>query len=168
MGREVDLVDDQQIGFGDARAALARNFIAGGDVDHVERKVGKLGAEGCREIVAATLDQNDVESGKASIHFRHRRQIHRRILANGRVRATARFHTDNAIGVERLVAQQKLGVLACVYVVGNRRHVVLVTQGFAQGDHQGCFAGADRATDTYSESGLFHCLSEPGRKLEAH
>ena len=39
--REVDLVDDQQIRLGDARPALARDLVAGSDVDHVEREVGQ-------------------------------------------------------------------------------------------------------------------------------
>src|SRR5207237_681008 len=36
MGREVDLVDDQEIGPRDARAALRRDFLAGGDVDDID------------------------------------------------------------------------------------------------------------------------------------
>src|SRR5438552_4028546 len=40
--REIDLVDHQEIGLGDSRAALARDLIAGGHVDHIERQVGKL------------------------------------------------------------------------------------------------------------------------------
>src|SRR4029453_2175074 len=41
--REVDLVDDEKIGSCDAGAALARNLVPRGHVDHVERQVGQLG-----------------------------------------------------------------------------------------------------------------------------
>src|SRR5712671_5126240 len=34
--REIDLVDDQQVALGDAGATLARDLVAGRDVDHVE------------------------------------------------------------------------------------------------------------------------------------
>ena len=70
MRREVDLVDDQQVALGDAGAALARDLVAGGDVDHVERQVGELGAEGRGEVVAAGLDQDQVEVGKAPVEAR--------------------------------------------------------------------------------------------------
>src|SRR6476619_6588317 len=43
--REVDLVDHEQIGAGDAGTALGRNLVARRDVDHIERQVGKLGRE---------------------------------------------------------------------------------------------------------------------------
>ena len=59
--REVDLVDDEQVGAGDAGPALARDLVAGGDVDDVDRQVGELGREGRREIVAARFDQHEIE-----------------------------------------------------------------------------------------------------------
>ena len=43
---DVDFVDDQHVGFGDAGAALAGDFVAGGDVDDVEGQVAEFGAEG--------------------------------------------------------------------------------------------------------------------------
>jgi hypothetical protein len=42
MGRQIDLVDDKQIGSGDAGTALGRDFIAGGDVDDIDREIGEL------------------------------------------------------------------------------------------------------------------------------
>ena len=39
VGREVGLVDDEQVALGDAGAALARDLLAGRDVDHVDRQV---------------------------------------------------------------------------------------------------------------------------------
>src|ERR1700694_712473 len=43
MGREVDLVDDEEIRSGDAGAAFRGNLVAGRDVDHVDRQIGEFG-----------------------------------------------------------------------------------------------------------------------------
>ena len=59
--REVDLVDDEQVGLDEPEAALARDVVAGRDVDHVEPVVDEIGGEGGGEVVAAGLDQDDVE-----------------------------------------------------------------------------------------------------------
>jgi hypothetical protein len=40
MRRQVGLVDDEQIRAGDAGAALARDLLALGHVDHVDGEVG--------------------------------------------------------------------------------------------------------------------------------
>src|SRR5579883_2648157 len=63
--REIDLVDDQQIRARDARPALARDLVAGGDVDDVEGDIRELRAEGRREIVAAGFDEDEIEAGEA-------------------------------------------------------------------------------------------------------
>ena len=55
MRGEIDLVDHQQVGTGDAGAAFARDFLALRHVDHVDRDVGELRAEGGGEIVAAAI-----------------------------------------------------------------------------------------------------------------
>jgi hypothetical protein len=39
---QVDLVDDQQVALHDARAALARDLVAGGHVDDVDGEVRQL------------------------------------------------------------------------------------------------------------------------------
>jgi CubicO group peptidase (beta-lactamase class C family) len=70
--REVDLVDHQQVGAGDAGAALARDLVAGGDVDDVDRQVGQFRAEGGRQVVAAAFDQDQVEPGKRVADRRRR------------------------------------------------------------------------------------------------
>src|SRR4051812_39726785 len=58
--REVDLVDDQQIALRDAGPAFARDLVARGDVDDIERQVGELRTEGGGEVVAAGLDQDQI------------------------------------------------------------------------------------------------------------
>ena len=45
--REVDLVDHQKVGARDARPALRRDFVAGGDVDDVDGQIGQFRRE-CR------------------------------------------------------------------------------------------------------------------------
>jgi hypothetical protein len=53
MRGEVDLVDDQEIGAGDAGAALGGNLVARGDVNDIDGEVGKLWRESCREVVTS-------------------------------------------------------------------------------------------------------------------
>src|ERR1700745_74422 len=48
VGREIDLVDHEQVGARDARAAFGRNLVAGGDVDDVKRQVRELRRKGRR------------------------------------------------------------------------------------------------------------------------
>src|SRR5215472_14671460 len=55
---EIDLVNDEQIGAGDPGAAFARDLVTGGDVDDIDRQIGKFGGKGRGKIVAARLDQN--------------------------------------------------------------------------------------------------------------
>ena len=59
--REVGLVDDQQVGRGDAGAALARHLVAAGHVDHEDLVVDEALAEGGGQVVAAALHQHQVE-----------------------------------------------------------------------------------------------------------
>src|SRR5258708_248517 len=80
--REIDLVDHEQVGLGDPGAALARNLVARGDVDHVEGEVGELRAEGRREVVAAGLDEDHLERGETAIETRHRLEVDPPVLAN--------------------------------------------------------------------------------------
>mgnify|MGYP000417314244 CR=1 FL=1 len=49
------------------------------------------------EIVAARLDQDQIEIGKAFIHRGNGCQIDRAVLANRRVRTTARLHASDTL-----------------------------------------------------------------------
>ena len=66
IGREIDLVDHQKVGAGDARAALRRDLVAGGDVDDVDGQIGKLRRKRRGEIVAAGFDQHQIERREIS------------------------------------------------------------------------------------------------------
>ena len=69
--------------------ALARDLLAGGHVDHVDREIGQLGREGGGEIVAARFDEHDLELGPLAHDVGHGREVDRGILADRRVRAAA-------------------------------------------------------------------------------
>ena len=57
---KIDLVDHQQIGLRDARAAFARDFIAAGDINNVNRKISQLAAEMSGKVVPAGFDQQQI------------------------------------------------------------------------------------------------------------
>ena len=67
----------------------------------------------------------------AALEVVNGRQVHRGILANGRVRATASFHAQDAVCGQGFVAQQEVGVFPGVDVVGDHGDVVVVPQGGA-------------------------------------
>lgn len=57
---QIDLVDHQQIRTGDAGSPLPRDFLATGDIDHIDGQVDQFGRERGRQIVAARFDEDDV------------------------------------------------------------------------------------------------------------
>jgi hypothetical protein len=131
-------------------AALARDLFAGGHVDDVDGEVGKLRRKGRREVVAAGLDEDQLDIGKSALQAVDGFEIDRGILADRRVRAAAGFDADDAFRRQRRVLDQKLGILGGVDVVGDHRHVDLIAQGLAEGQGQGGLAGTDGAADAYS------------------
>ena len=95
--REVDLVDHEEVGARDAGAALARDLLAGGHVDHVDREVGELGAEGRGEVVAAALDQAELAGREEAAHARDGGEVDRGVLADRGVRAAAGLDALDAL-----------------------------------------------------------------------
>src|SRR5882724_10728796 len=55
--RQIGLVDDEQIGLGNARTALARNFIPAGHIYYIDAEVRQLAAKMGSQIIAARFDQ---------------------------------------------------------------------------------------------------------------
>ena len=110
MRREIDLVDDEQVGTGDARPALRRDLVAGRDVDDVDRHVGELRREGRGEVVAAGFDQHQIELGKLRSHLGDRGEVDRGVLADRGVRTAAGLDAGDALGRQRAGAHQILGV----------------------------------------------------------
>ena len=133
---------------------LDGNLVAGGDVDDVDREIGKLGRKRRGQIVAAGFDQHQIEIGKFRAHLGDRGEIDRGVLANGGVRAAAGFHAGDAIGGERARAHQIFGVPLGVDVVGDGGDFVSVAQLLAQQIHQRGLAGADRAADADAQGSV--------------
>ena len=79
-----------------------------------------------------------------------RGEVHRCVFANGGVRAAAGFYAANAIGRERLAADQELGVFARVDIVGHDGDLKRVAKTFAERVDQSGFARADGATHSRS------------------
>jgi len=52
-GREVDLVDHQEVRLHDPGPAFTRDLVAGRDIDHIQRQIREFGADRGGEIVAA-------------------------------------------------------------------------------------------------------------------
>jgi hypothetical protein len=97
VGSQVDLVNDQKIRSGNAWPAFARNLVAGGNVDDIERHIGQLGAKGSGQIIAARLDQDEIEIFKAAIEPRYRFQIDRRVFTACGMRTAAGFDADDPL-----------------------------------------------------------------------
>src|SRR5215469_13943679 len=144
---EVDLVDDEQIGSHDAGPALARNLVSLGDVDHVDRRVHELGAERRREVVPSALHEEDLQIREPRDQLVHRLEIHGGVLADGRMRASARFHSDHPLGGQRAPAHQELSVLLRVDVVGDHGELVAIAKASGQGFDERRLPGADGPTD---------------------
>ena len=123
------------------------NLVAGGDVDDVDREIGKLGRERRGEIVAAGFDQHQIERREFLPHVGDGREIGRGVLADRGVRAAAGFDAGDALGHERAGAHQIFGVPFGVDVVGDGGDLVAVAQPLAQRVHQRGLARADRAAD---------------------
>ena len=147
MGRQIDLVDHQEVGARDARASLARNLLALGDVDDVDRRVDQLGAERGRQVVAAALDQQKLERGKFLLELAHRLEVGRRVLPDRRVRTSARLDPDDPVRRQRTPPHEELGVLLRVDVVGDDRHVEPGREPAAERLGQRGLPGADGAAD---------------------
>ena len=74
------------------------------------------------------------------------------VFADGRVRTAAGFDGADAALVERLVAHEKLGVLAREDVVGDDAEAVRVAQRAAEREHQRRLAAADGPADADREA----------------
>src|SRR5215204_566017 len=147
MRREVDLVDDEKVGAGDPGTALARDLLAAGDVDDVDRQVGELWREGRGEVVAAGLDENEIELRETPRHRVDRREVDRAVLADGGVRAAAGLDAHDALLGQGTGDGQDARILLGVDVVGDGAKVVAPAKALAQRLHERRLARADRTAD---------------------
>src|SRR5437588_986822 len=70
--RQVSLVDDQQVRARDPRSALAGHVVAAGAVEHEDLHVGQRRAEHRGQVVAAALDEHQVEGTVPGLEALHR------------------------------------------------------------------------------------------------
>src|SRR5580704_18086865 len=145
--RQIDFVDDEEVGAGDAGSAFARDLVAGGDVDDVNRQIGELGGEGGGEVVAARLAQDQIEIREYSAHLGDRRQVDRGVLADRGVRTSAGLDAADPLGRQGAAAGQEFGILAGVDVVGDRGNLIPAAHPLAQPVHQRGLARSDRTAD---------------------
>ena len=155
IGGQVGLVDDQNVGLGDSRAVLAGNLVACGHVDHIDEKIHQRRAEREGEVVAARLDQHHVAVGKPGLHLLDRRDVHRGVLAHGRVGTRTGLDADDPL-LDKNAFQHfthVLGVFRGHHVVGYHQHLVAHVQK-PRGDRfdQRRLAGAHGAADSDSAS----------------
>src|SRR5262249_56011746 len=104
---------------GGGGAGVGGDLGGGGEGGGVGGGVGGFGGKCRRQIVAARLDEDQVERGKFCAHLGHRREIDRGVLADGGVRAAAGLHAGDALGYERAREYQVFGVPIGVDVVGD-------------------------------------------------
>src|ERR1041384_2536569 len=145
--REIDLVDDEEVRARDARPALARNLVAAGHVDDVNGGIDELRAEAGGEVVAAALEQNQIEARMPRRHLLDRIEVHRRVFTNRRVRAAARLDADDAVGRERLAAHEELHVFPGEDVVGDDAQAIAIAHRLAERVDQRRLARPHRPAD---------------------
>src|SRR5690606_16833377 len=103
--------------------------------------------EGRRQIVAAALDQDDVELRETPVEVSDGGKVQRGILANGGMRTAASLDADDAIFRNRLGPGKDQGILTRIDVIGNDCHRISVAHGLEQLLAQGRLARADRAAN---------------------
>ena len=108
-----------------------RDFVTGGDVDDVERKVGELGAESSGKVVAAAFDENDVEVGETRRQARDCFEVDGCIFADRGVGVAASFNADDAVRRQRVVGDEELGVFFGIDVVGDDGELIASAQAAA-------------------------------------
>ena len=98
--RDVDLVDHEQVRAGHAGTALARHLVAAGDVEHEQLHVDEALGEREGEVVAAALDEHQVERTLPLLEVLDGVEVGGDVLPDGGVGAAAGLDRDDAGGVE--------------------------------------------------------------------
>ena len=117
VGREVGLVDDEEVGAPDTRAALASDIAAARDIQDEDLRVDQSGRERRCQVVAAGLDEHDVERREVPLEVFGGEQVGGDVIADRGVRARAGLDGADALGVEHAGGAQEPGILVGVDVV---------------------------------------------------
>ena len=99
--------------------ALAGDVAAAGDVEHEDLRVDQRGRERRGEVVAAGLDQHQVERREVGLEVLDGEQVRGDVVADRGVRAGAGLDGADPLGVEHPGGAQQPGVLVGVDVVGD-------------------------------------------------
>ena len=86
-------------------------------------------------------------------HLVERVEVHRRVLADRGVRATAGLHADDAVRRQRFALDEELHVLAREDVVGDHAQPIAFAQRLAERVDQRSFPRSDRASDADAQWG---------------
>ena len=127
--------------------ALARDVVAARHVDHEDLHVGERRAEDRGQVVAAALDQDEVERALGTLELGDRLEVRRDVVADRGVRAAARLDREDPLGRQHAGAAEEERVLGRVDVVGDDADAQLVAERAAERGDQRALAGADRAAD---------------------
>mmetsp|Transcript_15517 Transcript_15517/g.30341 ORF Transcript_15517/g.30341 Transcript_15517/m.30341 type:complete len:255 (+) Transcript_15517:254-1018(+) len=153
---KVDLVDDEHIRLGDSRASFPRHLVAPGDVDHVDREIGKLSREIRGEVVSAALAEQQGRGRVENLsHSLEGSDVTRHILADRSVRTPARLDGADALRGQDIVLREKLGVFFCEDIVRHHAQRYLISKIQAKLTHQRRLPGPHRPSNADGESPLF-------------
>jgi hypothetical protein len=152
-GREVGLVDHQQIGLGDSRAPFARDFVPARDVDDLDRIIRQLATEACGQIVATGFEQQYVRT-EAAMKLLKRHEVGGNILANRSVRTTARLDRANALRCQSTVVHEEFAVFLGENVVGHCSNIQAISQALAELEHERGLTAPHRSPDANGKRAL--------------
>jgi len=145
--RQIDLVDDQQVRADDPRTPLRGILSPAATSITYSVRSESSGLNVAARLSPPPLDDDHVEVGK----FTH----HPSIAQDSSTRPRGSRCADNrrspprdALGRQRLAADQEFSVLARIDIVGDHRDIEPVAQALAQQIHQRGLARADRSADT--------------------
>ncbi len=150
---QIGLVDDEQVGLGDAGSAFAGDLVAPGDIDDLNGKIGQLPAKAGGEIVAAGLEQEQIRA-KAPVQLFERLQVQGDVIADGGMRAAPRLHRPDSLRFQRAVTDEEFAIFFGENIVGDCGDAHGTAEAEAKLEHQGCFAAADRTADADGEGAL--------------
>ena len=162
--RQVGLVDDQHVGAGDARPALAGDVTAAGHVEHEELGVDQGRGEGGGQVVAAGLDQHHVDRGEVALEVLDGQQVLGDVVADRGVRAGTGLHRPDPLGGQHPGRAQEAGVLVGVDVVGDHRQAQLAcpARGRAARSASSCRCRPGRPPRAAALAAVLGCMLRHG------
>jgi hypothetical protein len=124
--RKIDFVDDEKIRSANTRSAFARHVASARHVDHKDLRINQGRRERGGEVVSATLNKDNVQGREVALQIFHGKQVHRYVIAYGRMRAGARLDRPNAFYREHAFRAQEAGILVGVDVIGDDTYLKLM------------------------------------------